>query len=71
MLRARLPRLRRLTHVNLQSKCDDEMLIQLAKNCANLEELQGGRQSMGSGHFSSSSLARNINYKSRKAGAGK
>ena len=40
MLRTRLPRLKRLTHVNLQSKCDDEMLIQLAKNCANLEDLQ-------------------------------
>lgn len=40
MLRTRLPRLKRLTHVNLQSKCDDEMLVQLAKNCANLEDLQ-------------------------------
>jgi len=40
VLRTRLPRLKRLTHVNLQSKCDDEMLVQLAKNCANLEDLQ-------------------------------
>ena len=40
VLRKTLPSLRRLTHVNLQSKCDDEMLVQLAKHCADLEDLQ-------------------------------
>jgi hypothetical protein len=39
VLRNGLQRLTRLTHINLQTKCNDEILVQLARSCPNLEEL--------------------------------
>lgn len=39
LLRSTLQRLPSLTHLNLESKCNDEMLLELAKYCPNLEDL--------------------------------